>query len=262
MGTTKLALCFALGILSHKMRSSVCVGILLVLAIISGAHANSQFLSRFERTLATVRFIDPNTNQMVARAEFNPLVDGKSPGTLSALESMGTFTRQKDGGTPDLVNTWVQMELNGVHSNSSSFTSSAESNKVVWAWREDSTNYYAPFFTMLVTLSDGEIIDMEWNWETGDKCGCGSDGSCKNELYCGINSKTCEKQQSSDGVVSPCDFKVYLAFQGTANGGGFCTSSNEMFSKFTALGVSNLAAQAASGASDLTKDTSGKVEKP
>ncbi|EKX40401.1 hypothetical protein GUITHDRAFT_164658 [Guillardia theta CCMP2712] len=59
--------------------------------------------------------------------------------------------------------------------------------------------------------------------------------------------------------VDVCSLKIYIAWIGTDGYGQPCQSSNEMFSKFTQMGVSNIAAQMYTGASSLATKVDRRV---
>eukprot|EP00960_Hanusia_phi_P045508 757285-Hanusia_phi.AAC.2 len=60
------------------------------------------------------------------------------------------------------------------------------------------------------------------------------------------------------GVGDRCR-QIYIAWIGTDGYGQPCQSSNEMFSKFTQMGVSNIAAQMYTGASSLATKVDRRV---
>lgn len=90
-------------------------------------------------------------------------------------------------------------------------TNDANKGQVQYYWTDSGNNagnkYWAPYLTVLVTLNDGVVDSVAWNWEEGSsRCTCGSNTNCHNDLYCGLGESTCTPSSATD--EGPCALTV------------------------------------------------------
>ena len=64
---------------------------------------------------------------------------------------------------------------------------------------------------------------------------------------------------ASDRDIDMCSLKVYVAWVGTDGFGQGCDSHNKMFSRFTQMGVSNVAVQFYDGISSLVFNVEARI---
>mmetsp|Transcript_47686 Transcript_47686/g.112538 ORF Transcript_47686/g.112538 Transcript_47686/m.112538 type:complete len:430 (-) Transcript_47686:73-1362(-) len=156
-------------------------------------------------------------------------------------------------------------------------------------------NSALPYLTALVSMKNGQLIYkktyVNFNWEAnGIGCvGCpvdycwgvpksgvegltawgymGFDLEMEQRLMCGIrlepnteydNEPYCQFPQNAR-EIDACSLKVYVAWVGTDGYGRACTSSNEMFSKFTQMGVSNIAVDFYNGFSNIATTVDQRI---
>jgi len=140
--------------------------------------------------------------------------------------------------------------------------------------------------TALVQIDGGQFVFAEWNWEKSDArcrsnsknekiyydarlnpCGAGTENPCINNLVCAVTFDYCllsmmlSNTAKDPGVVSPeCDLVISLAWQGTDSNKRFCSSQNQMFSKFNALGLGNLLQSTLTRTNDVTSDIESSLK--
>merc|ERR1711907_419096 len=148
-----------------------------------------QSLDRFERVFVNVSMIHKTTGDIVGIASFKPSVDGAPPGSMSALEDFNSSTSMTNANL--YSDTYVELSIQGKNTSDDN----PDKEKVQYLWLEDGKSYYAPFLTALVTLNEGKVQKVRWNWEgEGSRFSCGSGTVCHNDLYCGLSKDDCDKR--------------------------------------------------------------------
>mmetsp|Transcript_13481 Transcript_13481/g.32985 ORF Transcript_13481/g.32985 Transcript_13481/m.32985 type:complete len:459 (+) Transcript_13481:36-1412(+) len=153
-------------------------------------------------------------------------------------------------------------------------------------------NSYVPYFTALISIRNGGLLYqntwIKWNFDSnGIGCvGCpadncwgtpmanlegwvqmGRDLMIQDGKMCAVASRPDPNDAmapycmypASEKSITPCSLKVYIAWVGTDGFNQALQSSNEMFSRFTQMGVSSMAWQFYTGASNLVTDITRKV---
>eukprot|EP00286_Rhodomonas_abbreviata_P019914 CAMPEP_0181314494 /NCGR_PEP_ID=MMETSP1101-20121128/14850_1 /TAXON_ID=46948 /ORGANISM="Rhodomonas abbreviata, Strain Caron Lab Isolate" /LENGTH=434 /DNA_ID=CAMNT_0023421595 /DNA_START=220 /DNA_END=1524 /DNA_ORIENTATION=- len=156
-------------------------------------------------------------------------------------------------------------------------------------------NSVIPYLTALVSMKNGQLIykktyikynfeangigcvgcgiDYCWGWPQDELAGWGYTGyesEHKMNLMCAVplapnpdpelqdNEPFCNYPQGTK-EIEVCSLKIYVAWVGTDGYGRACMSSNEMFSKFTQMGVSNVAVDFYNGVSNLATTVDRRI---
>mmetsp|Transcript_28752 Transcript_28752/g.66349 ORF Transcript_28752/g.66349 Transcript_28752/m.66349 type:complete len:280 (+) Transcript_28752:35-874(+) len=264
------------------MKSVVLLAAVITLASAANFRPYNEPLKRFSNANLQVNFYSlagNSTGTLLKKAFFNPVVDGQAPGGLSALYILNTKKYFEPGaafykylapdGTADF---YVQVEMGNSGANSTVTTgiptytgpdfinapcTQSDPSLCIPRTILKYKSYFAAFVTVLITIDKGVVQKVEWNWDDeSSRCG-GCEDTCIDKHFCTVD---CTDQPASTEVgAGLCDFKIYVAWIGTDADGQYCTSSNTMFSKFTALGVSNIMTQAKDGVSNIASATEDKL---
>jgi len=206
-------------------------------------------------------------------------------------EGMGTFYVEVVVGGRKTSENIENCRCEGPHDVSKECMCLLGTRKVPYVYN----NSVLPYLTALVSIKDGRLIFkrtfVSFNFESnGIGCvGCpvdacwgvpkegeagiqawgfqGFDLDLESKLMCGIplepdaeypDEAFCQYPQSPRDIDA-CSLKVYVAWVGTDAGGHACTSSNEMFSKFTQMGVSNIAVDFYNGFSNIATTVDRRI---
>jgi len=158
----------------------------------------------------------------VAKIYFYPRVEDYS---LLQVVANGNFT-----GSFDHPAMWFQAEFSG----------RASTIKHRRPQRKENNAFYVPFWTLVITLTDGLVTNLEWD----DGCFSCSDDQCVDST-CALDATNC---YSTDRGSTDCAPKIFVGWFGTDRSGVYLTSAGSRLSRFRSYSVTsayNSAAQTA-----------------
>lgn len=103
-------------------------------------------------------------------------------------------------------------------------------------------DYIVPFYTVIVKLRSGKVVDISWD----EGCfGCSGDKALDHEQECkkfGASCKGCDcaLDRRTDCEKYDCDLKVYISWIGTDSNGDYLTSAGRRLSQFAEYSVSDV----------------------
>jgi hypothetical protein len=121
----------------------------------------------------------------------------------------------------------------------------------------------APFLTILITLSAGQVAGVEFDPDSSCSTDtrCTADPSlCLDNAFCGVASSQCVTSTSSCSNTTvgvscfDCNLKIYVAWQGTDSNGRYMSSTGARQSQFRAYGVAAAWGAAAASVSNYVAE--------
>jgi len=137
--------------------------------------------------------------------------------SLMQIVANGNFT-----GAFDNPAMWFQAEFSG----------SATSIKHRRPQIASDNGFYVPFWTLIITLIDGTISNLEWD----DGCLSCSGDQCVDST-CALDAGTCYSNDA--GTTVDCEPKIFVGWYGTDRSGVYLTSAGERLSRFREWSVNS-----------------------
>jgi len=166
----------------------------------------------------------------VAKILFYPNVEEFS---LLQVVANGNFT-----GAFDNPLMWFQAEFSG----------QASSIKHRRPQNTADNGFYVPFWTLIITLSDGLVSTLTWD----DGCLTCDSEECVDST-CALDASTC---YSTDQGSTDCSPKIFVGWYGTDAGGVYLTSAGSRLSRFQSYSISSAYSSATQTASLQFNDVS------